>query len=40
MIIKGEVMNFRILKEYIKLCKKWNKNPTWIGIKFFKKAFK
>ncbi len=33
-------MNLKMLREYIKLCKKWDNNPTWIGVKFFKKAFK
>ncbi len=33
-------MNLKMLSEYIRLCKKWDKDPTWIGVKFFKKAFK
>lgn len=31
-------MNFNILSEYIRLCKKYDKPITWEGLKLFKIA--
>lgn len=33
-------MDFKILSEYVRIAKKFNKPVTWNGLRHFKKAFK
>lgn len=33
-------MDIKLLDKYINLCKEFNTEPSWEGLKLFKKAFK
>lgn len=33
-------MNLRLIDQYICVCKMFNKQPTFEGLRFFKKAFR
>lgn len=33
-------MNLRLIDQYVAICKEFNKQPSFKGMMFFKKAFK